>query len=90
MKQSEMYIIKDGLHESGVMGRNRVIRGQMVCTDFLVFMRDPMINTNVRRTLRKLCNKTFQKHSHLTFSERVCVAGVSKVTGFAFMFTNLH
>ena len=33
MKQSEIYKIEDGLPEKGVMGKNRVIRGQMVCND---------------------------------------------------------
>ena len=30
MTQPEVYKIKDGLDELGVMGKNRVIRGQMV------------------------------------------------------------
>ena len=36
MKQPDMYKIKDGLHELGVKGKNRVIRGQIVCKESLV------------------------------------------------------
>ena len=39
MKQPEIYKINDGLRKLGVMGKNRVIRGQIVCTDFLVVMK---------------------------------------------------
>ena len=40
MRELEIYKIKDGLHELGVMGKNRVMRGQMVSIDSLVVMRE--------------------------------------------------
>ena len=39
MKQPETYKIKDGLHDLGVLGKNMVIRDQMVCEDSLVVLR---------------------------------------------------
>ena len=36
----EIYKIKDGLHELGVMGKNRVVRDQMVCEDFFVILKE--------------------------------------------------
>ena len=33
MKHSDIYNMKDGLHELGIMGKKRVIRGQTVCKD---------------------------------------------------------
>ena len=34
MKQSGIYKIKDALHEEGVIGKNRLTRGQIVCKIF--------------------------------------------------------
>ena len=47
MKQPEVAKIKDGLHEFRVMGKNRVIRGEMLCKDSLVKY-EGMIHTTFR------------------------------------------
>ena len=74
MKQPEIYKMKDGLHEMGMMGKNRVIRGQMVCKNSFVFRRNDQHAFS--ETLRKLSIKTIQEHFHLTFSEGFSVSRV--------------
>ena len=66
-----------------MMGKNEIIRGQMVGKDSLVFIR-----TNVQRTLRKISIKTFQESSNLTFSERFCVSKATTDLGLLFKVTN--
>ena len=40
MKQPGNDTIKDGVHEFGVMGKKKVMKGQMFCEDSLVVMRE--------------------------------------------------
>ena len=44
-----LYNIKDGLHEFGVVGKIKVIRGQNVGTDSLVFMKELSTQTTRER-----------------------------------------
>ena len=57
MKQPEIYKTKDCLHELGMMGKNWVISGQMVCKlgGWL-----GMIDMNIQRTLRNLSKILFK------------------------------
>ena len=51
MKQPEIYRIKDGLHELGVMGKRKGNQRLILLQRFLgVYER--MIKTNIQRTLR--------------------------------------
>ena len=60
LKQSGISTINFGLHKFRVMGKNKAIRGQMVCKDSLVVI--GMINIhseNVKKTFHKNIPRTF-------------------------------
>ena len=66
MKQLEIYKIKDGLHELGMMGKIGYQRSNVLQIFCGVY--EGTMNTNLHRTFRKLSIKMFQEHSHPTFS----------------------
>ena len=74
MEQPELYRIKDGLHETGLMGKIRVIRGQLMSKNPLMFMRDDQQKCS--ENIKKTFHKTFQEHFHLTFSDVFVLVGV--------------
>ena len=73
MKHPEIYKINDGLHK---LGKNPPGNQRLIVLQRFLGVYDGIINTNVKRTLRKLSIKMFQECSHLTFSERFCAIRV--------------